>query len=38
MVEYAVPLQELKVVVNGRKEEPRLIDGGSEIVLIREDL
>ena len=37
-VEYAEPLRELRVVVNGKKEEPRLLDGGSEIVLIREDL
>ena len=37
-VEFAEPLHELKVIVNGKKEEPGLLDGGSEIVLIREDL
>ena len=37
-VEFAKPLQELKVIVNGKKEELALLDGGSEIVLIREDL
>ena len=37
-VEFAEPLCELKVIVNGKKEEPALLDGGSEIVLIREDL
>ena len=37
-VEFAEPLRELKVIVNGKKEEPGLLDGGSEIVLIREDL
>ena len=37
-VEFAEPLRKLKVIVNGKKEEPVLLDGGSEIVLIREDL
>ena len=37
-VEFAEPLCKLKVIVNGKKEEPGLLDGGSEIVLIREDL
>ena len=37
-VEFAEPLHELKVIVNGKKEEPVLLNGGSEIVLIREDL
>ena len=37
-VEFAEPLCELKVIVNGKKEELGLLDGGSEIVLIREDL
>ena len=37
-MEFAEPLQELKVIVNGKKEELALLNGGLEIVLIREDL
>ena len=37
-MEFAEPLHKLKVIANGKKEEPGLLDGGSEIVLIREDL
>ena len=37
-VEFAEPLRKLKVIVNGKKEQPGLLNGGSEIVLIREDL
>ena len=36
-MEFAEPLWELKVIVNGKKEELALPDGGLEIVLIRED-
>ena len=38
MIEHVNPLRELKVVVNGVKEEFGLLDGGSEIVIMREDL
>ena len=37
-IEHMNPLRELKVVVNGIKEEFRLLDGGSEIVIMREYL
>src|ERR1700678_2154478 len=37
-IEHVNPLRELKVVINGVKEEFGLLDGGSEIVLMREDL
>ena len=37
-MKYTEPLWELRVVVNGKKEELGLLDGGLEIVLIREDL
>ena len=37
-IEHVNPLRELKVVVNGIKEEFGLLDGGSEIVIMREDL
>ena len=37
-IEHMNPLRELKVVVNGIKEEFGLLDGGSEIVIMREDL
>jgi len=37
-VEYSTPLCELKVTVNGVHEELALLDDGSEIVVIREDI
>jgi len=37
-VEYSTPLRELKVTVNGVHEELALLDDGSEIVVIREDI
>ena len=37
-IEHVNPLRELKVMVNGMKEEFELLDGGSEIVIMREDL
>ena len=37
-IEHVNLLRELKVVVNGIKEEFGLLDGGLEIVIMREDL
>jgi hypothetical protein len=37
-IEHVNPLRELKVVVNGVREEFGLLDRGSEIVIMREDL
>ena len=37
-VEFAIPLQEVKVVVMGQRRELGLLDEGSEIVIVREDL
>ena len=38
LIEYSTPLHELKVTVNGVHEEIALLDDGSEIVVIREDI
>ena len=38
LVEFATPLQEIEVVVMGRRREMGLLDEGSEIVIVREDL
>jgi len=37
-VEYSTPLREMKVTLNGVHEELALLDKGSEIVVIREDI
>lgn len=37
-IEYSMPLRELKVMINGTQEEIALLDEGSEIVVIREDI
>ena len=38
LIEYSTPLRELKVTLNGIHEELGLLDDGSEIVVIREDI
>jgi len=38
LVEFATPLREIKVVVMGRRREMGLLDEGSEIVIVQEDL
>jgi len=37
-VEFAMPLREIEVVVMGKCREIGLLDEGSEIVIVREDL
>ena len=37
-VEFVISLQEIEVVVMGRQRELGLLDKGSEIVIVREDL
>jgi len=37
-VEFATPLQEVEVVVMRQRHELGLLDEGSEIVIVREDL
>ena len=37
-VEFVTPLREIEVVVTGRHREMGLLDEGSEIVIVREDL
>jgi len=37
-VEFAIPLQEVEVVVMGQRCELGLLDEGSEIVIVQEDL
>ena len=38
LIEYSTPLRKLKVTVNGIHEEIALLDDGSEIIVIREDI
>ena len=38
LIKYSTPLRELKVTLNGIHEEFGLLDNGSEIVIIREDI
>ena len=38
LIEYSTPLRELKVTINGIHEEITLLDNGSEIVVICEDI
>lgn len=37
-LEFATPLQEVEVIVMGKQREMGLLDKGSEIVIVREDL
>jgi len=37
-LEFATPLQEIEVIIMGRCQELELLDEGSEIMIVQEDL